>query len=201
VYGSPDVGGAGKTASGLSMLMNAASKGLKAVASHIDNGIVKKSIEEHWLNIMIYEPERARGDISILARASEQLIMMEQLQIRRMEFLNTTNNPTDMQIIRPEGRAEVLREVVRALKMPVDKIVPDRDDMLAGYQDAMIQLIIQRIANAFGLPVETIAQLAQEESLDKGGSGAGVGAPGGQPQITTASGAPAGGKEFQRMAA
>lgn len=199
VYGSSsDVKGAGKTASGLSMLMNAASKGLKAVSSHIDNGIVKPSIEEHWLTIMIFEPQRARGDISILARASEQLIMMEQLQIRRMEFLNTTANPIDMQIIGLHGRAEVLREVVRALKMPVDKIVPERDDMLANYQDTMIQLIIQRVANALGVPPEQIAQMAQDESLDqnpKGGSGPGVN----QSAKQLPDGMPAGGQ--QRMAA
>lgn len=196
VYGSPDVGGAGKTASGLSMLMNAASKGLKAVASHIDNGIVKPSIEEHWLTIMIFEPHRARGDIKIIARASEQLIMMEQLQIRRMEFLNTTANPIDMQIIGLHGRAEVLREVIRSLKMPVDKIVPERDDMLANYQDTMIQLTIQRIANALGLPPEELAQIAQDESLDQNPAGGAT-----KPQKQTPDGSPAGGKAFQRMAA
>ena len=109
VYGGSDIGGAGKTASGLAMLMNAASKGLKAVASHIDVGIIKPSIEETWLHIMIYEPEKARGDISIRARASEYLIVMEQLQIRRMEFLNATNNPTDMQIVGIPGRAAILK--------------------------------------------------------------------------------------------
>ena len=66
---------------GLSMLMNAASKSLKAVAGNADNGLIKPSIEEHWLHIMLNEPEEARGDIKIVARASEYLIMMEQLQI------------------------------------------------------------------------------------------------------------------------
>ena len=196
VYGSSNIGGAGETASGLSMLMNAASKGLKAVAAHIDNGIIKPSIEEHWLNIMLYEPEKAVGDVKIVAKASEYLIMMEQLQIRRMEFLNTTANPIDMQIIGQAGRAAILREAAKSLKMPVDKIVPNREDIMQNMDQAMMQLVIQRIAAGLGMPVESIAQLAQ--------SGGQQGKPNVNPQQQAAnllpSGEMAGGRE-SRMAA
>ena len=105
VYGNEAVGGAGKTASGLSMLMNAASKGLKEVAKHIDSGIIKKTVYEDWVHIMLNEPEKAGGDIEIVARASEYLIQQEQLSIRRMEFLQATNNQWDQQIIGNDGRA------------------------------------------------------------------------------------------------
>jgi len=193
IYGSPKIGGAGETASGLSMLMNAASKGLKAVAAHIDNGIIKPSIEEHWLNIMLYEPEKAIGDVKIVARASEYLIMMEQLQIRRMEFLNTTANPIDMQIIGQAGRAMVLRETVKSLKMPIDKIVPDRESIMQNMDQTMMQLVIQRIAAGLGMPTESIAQLAQ---------GGGAGKPNVSPEQQAAllpSGEQAGGRESRMM--
>ncbi len=160
-YGSEDVSGAGKTASGLSMLMNAASKGLKEVAKHIDGGIIKPSVYEDWLHIMLNEPEKAKGDIEIVARASEYLIQMEQLAIRRMEWLQATNNPTDLQITGIEGRAEVLREGARSLKMPVDKVVPDREDIQQVVIQNRIMEFVHNIAANLGIPVEQLMQFAQ----------------------------------------
>ena len=198
VYGGSDVGGAGKTASGLAMLMNAASKGLKTVASHIDVGIIKPSIEETWLHIMIYEPEKARGDISIRARASEYLIMMEQLQIRRMEFLNATNNPTDMQIIGIPGRASILKETVRALKMPVDDIIPDPDSIDEQYDNAKMQMMITNIATALGINPQMLMQIAMQGGQPQGQQP--QGAQPGQSQGLAPSGDRAGGRDF-RLAA
>lgn len=130
IYGSEDVGGAGKTASGLSMLMNAASKGLKSVVTHIDEGIIVPAIKEHWLTLMLYDQDIEKtGDINVIARASEYLIIAEQLQIRRTEFLNFTNNPIDMSILGRKGRAAVLRETVKSLKMPTEEIIPTKQEM------------------------------------------------------------------------
>lgn len=161
IYGNENVGGAAKTASGLSMLMNAASKSLKAVAGNVDSGIIKNTVEEHWLHIMLNEPDKATGDIKIVARASEYLIMMEQLQIRRQEFLATTNNPTDLQIMGLEGRSEVLRETVRSLKMATDRIVPDRNDILATKQDNQMQMMLQNIAGSLNIPIQYLMAAAQ----------------------------------------
>ncbi len=198
VYGSSkDIGGAGKTASGLSMLMNAASKGLKTVASHIDVGIIKPSIEETWLHIMMYEPEKARGDVAIVARASEYLVIMEQLQIRRMEYLNATNNPTDMQIIGLKGRAAIHKETIRSLKMPVDDIIPDQDSIDAQAENAKIQMMITNIATALGVDPQALMQIAMQ-----GGQPQGQGAqPGpGQSQGLAPSGDRAGGRDFAMAA-
>jgi len=62
-----------------------------------------------------------------VARASELLVIAEQLQMRRNEWLQTTNNPTDMMITGIKGRAAVLRESAKSLKMPADKVVPDEE--------------------------------------------------------------------------
>ena len=66
--------------------------------------------------------------VKVVARASEHLVIAEQLQLRRTEFLERTNNPIDMQIIGMEGRAEILRETSKSLKMS-DDIVPAKDDL------------------------------------------------------------------------
>jgi len=124
-YGNEDVGGAGKTASGLSMLMNAASKTLKGVVFNIDLSVIKPIIYHHWLHLMLYETDILKtGDINVVARASEYLIMEEQLNIRRKEFLDGTNNQIDLAIMGLRGRANVLREVAKKLKLPVEDIIP-----------------------------------------------------------------------------
>ena len=126
-HGSPQVGGAGKTAHGLSMLMSASSKIMKDAIGNIDKTLMKPIIYELWLNKMQFDGEfnkNNKGDIDIVARASEYLVIAEQLQIRRAEFLAMTMNPYDMQIIGMAGRAKILKEVIKTLKMP-DDIIPD----------------------------------------------------------------------------
>ena len=129
-YGSADVGGAGKTASGLSMLMNAASKTMKSVIAHIDERVIKPSIKDHWLHIMLFDDDIEKaGDINVVARASEHLIMAEQLQMRRSEFMAATNNDWDQGIIGDLGRAEMLRNTADSLKLNTDKIIPTEDEL------------------------------------------------------------------------
>ena len=126
-HGSPQVGGAGKTAHGLSMLMSASSKIMKDAIGNIDKTLMKPVIYELWLNKMQFDEEfnkNNKGDIDVVARASEYLVIAEQLQIRRAEFLAMTMNPFDMQIIGMAGRAKILKEVIKTLKMP-DDIIPD----------------------------------------------------------------------------
>ena len=176
--------GAGKTASGLSMLMNAATKTLKGVIFNFDSGIIRDTIWEHWLQLMLYEENIEKvGDINIIARASEYLLLQEQLQVRLMEFMNFTNNPIDLQIMGLPGRAELLREAVRLMKIPRgDKVVPTEKVLL----------------EALGQAQET------EEGLAAQGAAQGVPGTAGpvtQPRTTnlTPSGAPAGGQQTQRM--
>lgn len=130
IYGSDKVGGGGDTASGLSMLMNAATKTLKGVIAHIDEKVIKPLIKEHWYKIMLYDDEIEKaGDVNIVARASEHLIIQEQMQIRRNEMLNNTNNDWDRAIIGDKGRAKLLREAFESLKMDADDIVPTEQEM------------------------------------------------------------------------
>jgi len=115
--------GAGQTAHGLSMLMNAASRIIKDAIMSIDAGVIKKVVYDTWVHILLNDNTDYQGDINVVARASEYLIVAEQLQARRNEWLMATNNPTDLAIIGIPGRAKVLRESSKVLKMS-DNIVP-----------------------------------------------------------------------------
>ena len=67
----------------------------------------------------------------IVARGAMGLIAREALQARRNEFLATTTNPIDSQIMGMSGRAYLLRELGRGLQMDINKIVPDPDRLKA----------------------------------------------------------------------
>lgn len=172
-YTSENLRGAGKTARGLAMLRNDAARGIRAVARNVDMGVISPSVEEHWLAIMLENPERARGDIRIVARASEYLVQQEQLEMRRNEMLDRTNNPVDLQIMGLAGRAELLKANAQALKIPADKIIPDKEDMVETLVQQQIDQMIMVLAQALGIAPEQIMALLQQ---GQGG--------GGQKQIT-----------------
>jgi hypothetical protein len=130
MMGDQHVGGAGRTAAGLSMLMNAANKGIKNVANNIDTDIIVPTIERLYYSLMLYgEDESIKGDAEIIPRGAINLAVRETVNVRRLEFLNATANQVDMQIVGIEGRAALLREVAKGLQMPVDDIIPSREKL------------------------------------------------------------------------
>lgn len=134
VYGDLNVQGAGRTSSGLSMLMGAAGKGIRQVVMHIDTDVVKPIVMRQFVYNMRYdEDESIKGDVAVVAKGAINLAVKETVNIRRIEFLNATANPIDLEIIGKEGRAAILREVAKGLQMPVEDVVPSRDK--SGYQD------------------------------------------------------------------
>lgn len=124
LYGSNSVGGAGRTASGLSMLMDNAAKGIKQAVSSMDK-LVYGVVHRLYVHNMMYNPDHyIKGDFAVVAKGAMGLVAKEQLQIRRNEFLQATANPVDLQIVGVEGRAYLLRELARGLQMDTDKLVP-----------------------------------------------------------------------------
>jgi hypothetical protein len=137
--------GAGNTAHGLSMLMSAASKIIKEAIVNIDTNVLKGAIQNVWVHMMLFDDIKSRGDINVVPRASEYLIIAETLRARRAEFLAVTNNPTDMQIIGIKGRANILRETAKTLKMN-EKIVPENQELEAEIQKNVMELKAQAMA-------------------------------------------------------
>jgi hypothetical protein len=130
IYGDTNVQGAGRTASGLSMLMGSAGKGIRQVVMHIDNDIIHPVVKRQFVYNMRYDPDEAiKGDVEIVPRGAINLAVKETVNVRRVEFLNATANPIDIEIMGPTGRAAILREVAKGLQMPVDEIIPSREKM------------------------------------------------------------------------
>lgn len=118
-------GGAGRTASGMSMMISNASKQIKQLLSSIDLHVISPSIERTYQWLMQYDPDSAlKGDLKIVARGALSLVTKEAAQVRRNEFLQFTGNPIDLQIMGLEGRAEILRETAKSLNLNPDKVIP-----------------------------------------------------------------------------
>lgn len=124
-HGDPQVGGAGSTASGLSMLMGGAARGIRAIIKNIDENIIKPSVSRQY-SYMI-EREDYYGmvcDYQVVSGGVMAAIAREQLAARRIEFMNTTANPIDAQIIGMEGRKYVLTETAKSVNMDLEKFMP-----------------------------------------------------------------------------
>ena len=141
VYGDMNVGGAGRTASGLSMLMGSAGKGIRQVVMHIDMDVIEPAVRSQFnYNMRYVEDESIKGDVMIIAKGAITLANREQINVRRVEFLQATANPIDAEIVGKPGRAAILREVAKGLSMPVDEIVPSKEKMmLQEKMDAALQ--------------------------------------------------------------
>ena len=136
-YGSSNIGGAGRTSSGLSMLLNQAARGIKHVISHIDRGIIERNVQALYVHNMLYdEDDSIKGDINIEAIGAKSLVAKEQQQMRRTEMLQATNNPTDLQIMGLGGRAKLLDETFKVLDM--HGMVPDEETIKA--RELMMQM-------------------------------------------------------------
>ena len=129
-YGNERVGGAAQTASGLSMLLESASKGIKDAIRHIDDGLIKPRVEyQFYMNMVTSESDvDFTGDIVVVARGSQALTMRGAQEMRRNEFLQILSNERYLQIVGVEGVAEILREMAKALGLG-ENIVPSRIEL------------------------------------------------------------------------
>jgi hypothetical protein len=118
-------GGIGRTATGMSMLVQHAGKIIQQSVGLIDLDILTPLLERLYHHNMLFaEDPSIKGDVRVQARGAKSLIAKETAMVRRNEFLQQTMNPVDLQITGIEGRAEVLRETAKGLDMNVDKVVP-----------------------------------------------------------------------------
>jgi len=123
---SRGAGGALSTASGASMMINNAGKAMKQVIAYIDVNVLQPLIERLYQHNMRYaEDPDLKGDVNIMARGANALMVKEQVQVRRNELLQVAlANPIVHGIIGDVGVAELLREGADGLEMDVDRIIP-----------------------------------------------------------------------------
>jgi len=125
--------GAGRTASGLSMMISNASKSIKSVISSIDHNVITPLLERLYQHNLRYaaDPDLI-GDINIVAKGAMSLVAKESAAVRRTEFLQLVlTNPTAQAISGLDGTAELMRDHAKLLDMNIDKIVPSEEKIKA----------------------------------------------------------------------
>ena len=132
VTGSDRTGGAGRTASGLAMLMGNAAKILQTVASNIDKDIIEHVVGELYDLVMLTDTTGLlRGDESIDVLGVNVAMQRETQRQRSLEFLQITANPMDFGLMGPRGRANVLRPVADGIGLDGETIVPPDEEIKA----------------------------------------------------------------------
>lgn len=132
--GNEKVGGAGRTASGLAMLMGNASKTLQNVAASIDRDVIEPLLLDLFDMIMLTQPGLFKGDELIVVKGVNHAVKREQDRMRQLEFLQLTANPIDQALMGPTGRANILRSVAGNLGLEHERILPDDEEIRAQMQ-------------------------------------------------------------------
>jgi hypothetical protein len=132
VQGNGDVRGAGQTASGMSMLMSAAGKGLRAILSNIQVDILTPQLE--WLHLwnLKYLPDdqwgHIKGDARVKAIGPLQIMSRELSDQRMAEILDqAAKTPAILDIIGKGGLAKLAREVYERQKAPAGVVPSDEE--------------------------------------------------------------------------
>lgn len=150
------VPGAGRTSSGLSMLMSNAGKSIKQVIGNVDYDVITPMLERQYQRNLRYsdDPDLI-GDVQILARGAMSLVVKEAEAVRKNEFLRLVlESPVAQQIVGPAGTAELMRDLAGNLNTNVDRLVPSREEIqkqqaIAAQQQQMMiqQQAMQEAAN------------------------------------------------------
>ena len=157
------VPGAGRTSSGLYMLMSNAGKSIKQVIANIDFDVIRPMLERQYQRNLRYadDPDLI-GDVQILARGAMSLVVKEAEAVRKNEFLRLVlESPIAQQIVGLPGTAELLRDMAGNLNTNVDRLVPSREDV---QKQQMIQQQMMQQQQA----LEQAANL-QEDGSEQGG--------------------------------
>jgi hypothetical protein len=137
-HGQTNIQGVGRTASGISMLMNAANGGIRTVVKNIDDYLLSPLGKAFFsFNMQFdFDPE-IKGDLEVIARGTESLMANEVRSQRLMQFLGVVSNP----ILAPFAKMDVIvREIAKSLDLDPEKVVNSLADaavqaeVLKGFQ-------------------------------------------------------------------
>jgi len=125
-HGQTGVSGVGRTASGISMLMGAASGAIKNVIKNIDDYLLRPLGEGMFrFNMQFdFDPE-IKGDLEVKARGTESLMANEVRSQRLMQFLQVASNPA----LAPFAKFQyIIREIAKSLDLDPDKVTNDMSE-------------------------------------------------------------------------
>jgi len=160
-HGQTGVQGVGRTASGISMLMGAASGAIKNVIKNVDDYLLRPLGERLYrFNMQFDFDPNIRGDLEVKARGTESLMANEVRSQRLMQFMQIASTPT----LAPFAKFQyIIREIAKSLDLDPDKVTNNMNE--AAIQAELMKQF-QQEAQAEGAP-------AGADAADPTGAGGG----------------------------
>jgi len=160
-HGQTGVQGVGRTASGISMLMGAASGAIKNVIKNVDDYLLRPLGERLYrFNMQFDFDPNIRGDLEVKARGTESLMANEVRSQRLMQFMQIASSPT----LAPFARFQyIIREIAKSLELDPDKVTNNMNE-------AAIQAELMK---QFQQPAEPEGAPAGADAADPTGAGGG----------------------------
>ncbi len=125
-HGQTGVQGVGRTASGISMLMNAAAGSIKTVIKNVDDYLLKPLGEGMFrFNMQFNFNPDIKGDLEVVARGTESLMANEVRSQRLMGFLQVASNPA----LAPFAKFPyIIREIAKSMELDPEKVTNNMDE-------------------------------------------------------------------------
>lgn len=146
-YGQTGIQGVGRTASGISMLMNAANGSIRTVVKNIDDYFLAPVGKAFFaFNMQFDFDKEVKGDLEVSARGTESLMANEVKSQRLMQFLGLVSNP----MLAPFAKLDiVIREIAKSLDLDVDRVTNNMAD--AAIQAEILKQMVPAMGAAPGM--------------------------------------------------
>jgi hypothetical protein len=166
-HGGTGINQVGRTAAGMSMLMGASDKNVKATVKNIDDYLLSPLGKGMFaFNMQFdFDDEMTIGDLSVMARGTESLMRNEVRSQRLMEFYGLTQNPAVMPFVKMDY---LLREIASSMDLEEDKLLNDPREAAAQAMQMAELNKIMGIQPGQGAPQEATG--APPDPTNNGGS-------------------------------
>jgi hypothetical protein len=164
-HGQTGVSGVGRTASGISMLMNAASGNIKTVIKNVDDYLLRPLGEGFFrFNMQFdFDPE-IKGDLEVKARGTESLMANEVRSQRLMQFLQIASSPA----LAPFAKFQyVISEIAKSMDLDPDKVTNNMSE-------AALQAELMKQFQAPAQPEGGMTPPPGADAMDMTGAGGGT---------------------------
>jgi len=170
-HGQTGVSGVGRTSSGISMLMNAASINIKTVIKNMDDYLLRPIGEAFFSFNMQFDPDPdIVGDLEVNARGTESLMANEVRSQRLLQFLQVVQNPT----LAPFAKLPyIVREIAKSMDLDPELVSNDMEE--AAKQALLLQKMQPPAAPGGAAPEMGEQPMPVSDTSGGGGGNIGVG--------------------------